>query len=208
MPSSRLDRQDPYLGVTRPEILRDAEQHAVSVRQHLRPTMPLLPACRIWRSHCFALSAVLQDPRQAPSPETTQVDIAVRAPCSPCCAVGDGHDLDHRSALDRNFLYRGGGNEPYPLPIRRELLLDIVEFRLDDRNRLAIAHQWHRPDIRLRLRVEHGVQQRPPVGRPVVRDDVLRVGQEHLLGRRAVDRFLEDGGRPAQGPECDATPVR
>src|SRR5712692_7480897 len=78
--------------------------------------MPLLLACRIWRSHRLALSAVLRDPRQAPSPETTQVDIAVRAPCSPCRPVGDGHDLDHRSALDRNFLHPGRSKEPDPLP--------------------------------------------------------------------------------------------
>src|SRR5260370_18187906 len=80
MPGPRFDGQNPKLSVTRPEILRDAEQDAVSVRQHLGPAMPLLLACRIWRSHPLALSAALRDPRQTPSPETTQVDIAVRAP--------------------------------------------------------------------------------------------------------------------------------
>src|SRR5438445_11342155 len=78
MPSPRLDGQNPQLGVTRPEILRDAEQDTVSVRQHRRPAMPLLLACRIWRSHLLTLFSFLRDPRQASSPETTRGDIAVR----------------------------------------------------------------------------------------------------------------------------------
>src|SRR6266851_236841 len=79
-PSLCLERQHSGLGVTRPEILCDAEKDSVSVRQHFRKTMSLLLACRIGRRHGLALSAVLWDPRQAPSPVTTHVDIAVCAP--------------------------------------------------------------------------------------------------------------------------------
>src|SRR5438270_8616578 len=119
-PSPGLDRENSGLGVTRAEILHDAEQDTVSVRQHLGPTVPLLLTGRVWKCHDLDLPAILLDPRQS-RPVATVIDIPVRAPGGASHPEGyRRRDLHYRSALDRNFLYRGRGNEPDPLPIRRE----------------------------------------------------------------------------------------
>src|SRR3989442_15936374 len=77
--------------------------------------------------------------RNNPPPKTTQLDIPIRAPWSPCCAVGDGQDLDHRSALDRNFLHPRRGQEPDPLPIWREER-QARTFRPGDGTTLKLVH--------------------------------------------------------------------
>src|SRR5436190_3913926 len=86
-------------------------------------------------------------------------------PLATCRHGGSGGVYGNRPDVNLDFARLIGGISD-PMPIRGKARLVLGELRVEKRQRLAGVIQRKNPDITLRFRLSHGIQQESAITRP------------------------------------------